>query len=455
MIASSDISIVVPTLNEADNVLPLLARIDASLSAARITYEVIFIDDHSTDNTVATIKSVIGRYPIVLQSKQGKRGKANSLQQGFGLAQYNIIGMIDADLQYPPEAIAPMLQLLQGHNSDIVITNRVSQETSKLRKLTSAVFNLVFVKWLFGFDYDTQSGLKLFRKSVLSTINLTPRKWSFDLEFIVRALEENYKILQYDIPFVERHSGSTKLNVVSSTYEFITQSLKLRLNSSGKRLRQAYQSNVLFMQQAVGTLLVVIAIGGITSLTTSSVHAVALGLSSYATSAGVTKQITNRLQDITTNQSQKDTDTAATIQTPVTSVTLPDTALTPTAPVIAPTPVTPAAPAPTVTTTATPQAQSSTNNSSLATTASQATPLSVGATTTNGKVLGAASSKIVYPALAVTKNGKPIYASQSAASSGAYTVVKLIISVGIGTLIASYVINKRQMTAGRGEKQPV
>jgi dolichol-phosphate mannosyltransferase len=273
------VSIVVPTLNEEGNIMPLLARIDSSLKAAGIVYEVIFIDDHSTDNTYRIIRLAARDYPIRYEQKRGNRGKANSLQQGFPLAFYDVICMIDADLQYPPEAIVDMLQLLHDNNSDIVITSRNEHMVSFVRKLSTRIFNYLFVKLLFGFDYDTQSGLKLFRKEILKTINLTPGKWSFDLEFIVRSLEDNYRILSYEIPFAERHSGEAKINLISATYDLITQSIKLRATSSGKILRKAYRTNVLFMQQSVDVVLVLLISAVLASAAAHAPHTAALAVS--------------------------------------------------------------------------------------------------------------------------------------------------------------------------------
>ncbi len=83
---------------------------------------------------------------------------------GFDIAKHDIICMIDADLQYPPEAILPMYHLLTTNDVDVVLAEREDHETSALRRLSSRVFNFAFTRLLFGFDYDSQSGLKLFKK---------------------------------------------------------------------------------------------------------------------------------------------------------------------------------------------------------------------------------------------------------------------------------------------------
>lgn len=235
------ISIVIPTLNEADNLDPLFKRINESLTSAEIPYEIIVIDDHSTDSTAQIAKSAPAEYNVQFHTKEGTPGKAHSLMEGFAIAQYELVCMIDGDLQYPPEAIKLMYHKLQYCEADIVLTERIDNKTSPLRRLMSYTFNTVFTRMLFGINYDTQSGLKLFRKSILKTINIDPSPWTFDLEFIVRALEHNYVIVSQQISFSERNAGTPKLHVLSATKEIATGSLKLWRNSSSKRIKLSYQ----------------------------------------------------------------------------------------------------------------------------------------------------------------------------------------------------------------------
>ncbi len=250
------VSIVVPTLNESENVPILVERIAKSFRRSGVRYEVIFIDDHSTDGTIEVVQSLSKKYPIRSYKKVGSRGKAYSLLQGFALAQYDVICMIDADLQYPPEAILPMYRCMVSSGTDIVLTERQDDATtSKLRQISSKVFNLAFTRLLFGFNYDSQSGLKLFRKEVYEKTSLNPTPWSFDLEFIVRALENNYKIISYKIPFSKRHSGHAKVRLLRVTYELTVASIKLRLHSSRRKIKQAYRMNLKISEEILGVLL--------------------------------------------------------------------------------------------------------------------------------------------------------------------------------------------------------
>ncbi len=274
------ISVIVPTLNEADNIAMLIERIAAGFAISRTTYEILFVDDNSIDGTRDVINSFAEKYPVRVMLKKGPRGKAHSLLEGFDAAQYDILCMIDADLQYPPEAIVPMHQLMISSDTDIVLTNRQENGTSALRKVTSAGFNFVFTKMMFGFDYDSQSGLKLFKREVINNISLDPTPWSFDMEFIVRSLEKNYKIVSYDITFAQRYAGEAKIQVGKVAYELAKASVKLRLNSSPSKVKSAYKtSNRIAKKTIMASLAFLTLLGVSITATTPSVSALELNTS--------------------------------------------------------------------------------------------------------------------------------------------------------------------------------
>lgn len=242
--SNRDLTIVVPTLNEVGNVAPLTKRIDSSMREAGIPYSILFIDDHSSDGTVDEINSLSRFFPVSYQMKKGERGKAQSIIQGFDSVRSRFICMIDADLQYPPEDISKMVDKLIDNDADVALSQRHDSDAGIIRNLMSNVFNFVFVRSLFGINYDTQSGLKVFKNSTYSGMELRPSQWSFDLEFIVAALQKRSKILTHDIKFGERNSGEAKVDVIKSSFELAKSSVLLRMRVSGKRVREAYNLNI-------------------------------------------------------------------------------------------------------------------------------------------------------------------------------------------------------------------
>jgi hypothetical protein len=152
--------------------------------------------------------------------------------------------MIDADLQYPPEAIAPMVHIVSTTMAQVVISRRARNNTGFVRKLSTKVYNLVFARVLLGLEYDTQAGLKVFRRNVIEKISIDPSPWSFDMEFIVRSLQQGYTLYSYDIEFMSRQSGKGKISLIPATIELVRAALKIRATVPRKEIRAAYKKNL-------------------------------------------------------------------------------------------------------------------------------------------------------------------------------------------------------------------
>jgi glycosyltransferase XagB len=226
-----DISIIIPVFNERGNLRPLVERIKKALVEAKLTYELIFVDDRSTDDTINVLKTLSLTHPIkILRKKENlPRGKAQSLLAGFKFASSEIVAMIDGDLQYPPEAIPEMVnKIVDG--SDVVVANRYSKNTSFVRKLASSFFRIIFGNLLHGFNIDIQSGLKVFRKEIIERLDIHPSSWMFDLEFLIDSRDAGYKIDSVPIQFAKRVSGEEKISLFRASLEMAWYSLKLKLS---------------------------------------------------------------------------------------------------------------------------------------------------------------------------------------------------------------------------------
>ncbi len=230
------LNIVIPILNEAKNLPELVKRIAQSMKGMKTDYEIIFVDDFSTDNSKRIINSLSKRYPIVYMLKSGKRGKGYSILQGAQKSRVKYIAMLDGDLQYAPEYIPQMLEKAEKEDLGIVIGNRVTHNEGAVRSFVSKVGHLIYGKLLLGLDMDTQSGLKLFKRSLadhLSEKDVKP--WAFDLPLLHTALETGEEIGSVDIDFLNRKNGKSKINFFKTAWQIVTTALKLRFNA-----RKAY-----------------------------------------------------------------------------------------------------------------------------------------------------------------------------------------------------------------------
>lgn len=224
------VSIIVPARNEKQTLPILIERIHATLSVAHISYEIIYVDDRSTDGSLAIMECLTKQYPIRIHQKRGKVGKAYSILEGAKLARSEWIVMIDADLQYGPEAIPAMVEKVVNH--DVVVANRKTYKGSLLRRILSRTNALVFGKLLFGLDTDIQSGLKLFRKDILIHIDPTTVKpWAFDLPLLSTARDLGYSTGSVDITFEVRSNGASKINLMTTAWQIASGAIATWFNT--------------------------------------------------------------------------------------------------------------------------------------------------------------------------------------------------------------------------------
>jgi dolichol-phosphate mannosyltransferase len=207
-------SILIPTYNEHDNIAPLLERIAAAIPGR--DYEVVFIDDDSRDGTPELINSLSSKYPARVIVRKDKKGLASAVVDGFGLVQSNIVVVMDADLQHPPQIIPELVKAIRD-GADVAVASRYvpgggTEGWSKTRKLISsgaiALAHLLLpqsrkVK-------DPMSGFFAFKKSVISGVALQPIGYKILLELLVVGKAD--RVSEVPFQFQLRERGSSKLD---------------------------------------------------------------------------------------------------------------------------------------------------------------------------------------------------------------------------------------------------
>ena len=224
------ISVIIPTLNESANIAQILLLLNQTLTQAAIPYEVIVVDDHSTDDTVLIAERTAQEQilPVRVLMKRGHVGKSFSLMEGFDAAQFDVLAMIDGDLQYPPETLPTMIQQLA--RADIVVADRRTSygNANRLRGGLSYIFASV-ITLLFSINTDMQSGLKVFRRTIYDGLETHAGKWSFDLYLVTHAIFNGYKLANVSIEFQERHGGSSKVEPFAVGMELMKAALQLKI----------------------------------------------------------------------------------------------------------------------------------------------------------------------------------------------------------------------------------
>lgn len=160
------LSVVVPVRNEAENVLPLVGEIDQALKG-RLAYEMVFVDDGSTDATLDRLFEAKARFPAlrVLRHKTGA-GQSAAIASGVAAARHPWIATLDGDGQNDPADIPALLQALADQPVDarplMIAGHRAKRQDNWLRRMSSKVANGVRAWMLQDDTPDTGCGLKLF-----------------------------------------------------------------------------------------------------------------------------------------------------------------------------------------------------------------------------------------------------------------------------------------------------
>jgi len=120
-LSDSTVSIVIPTYNEKDNVTALVERLGKALAGRK--YEIVFVDDNSKDGTAEAARAMAAKYPVRVIVRTTERGLASAVVHGFHNTTGDIIGVIDADLQHPPEVVADLVKAIEN-GADLAIGSR-------------------------------------------------------------------------------------------------------------------------------------------------------------------------------------------------------------------------------------------------------------------------------------------------------------------------------------------
>ncbi len=169
-----DFSIVVPVFNEEESLRELVSTIKKAFSNIKKTYEVVFVDDGSTDRTLEILKILEREHKEVrVYSFRKNLGKSAALMLGFKEAVGKFIVTLDADLQDDPANIMPLYQKLTKNNYDIVTGWRKHRKDSAFKTISSRFFNSVVVPAFFGIRlHDLNSGLKIYRPEVAKELKI-------------------------------------------------------------------------------------------------------------------------------------------------------------------------------------------------------------------------------------------------------------------------------------------
>lgn len=205
-----DISIVIPTYNEEDNVLPLYKEIKAAMDGLKKEYEIIYVDDGSTDRTFSNLEKLNSKDRKVRIIKFRKNfGQTAAMDAGFKAAKGKIIIAMDADLQNDPADIPALLKKMdEGY--DVVSGWRYKRNDSISKKFISLIANALR-KMLTGEKiHDSGCSLKVYKKECFDNLNLYGEMHRFIPALL---MWKGFKVGEVKVNHRPRKHGKTKYTI--------------------------------------------------------------------------------------------------------------------------------------------------------------------------------------------------------------------------------------------------
>jgi dolichol-phosphate mannosyltransferase len=202
------LSLVIPCYNEQENVKVLLERVSSALAPLGKPFEVILVDDGSTDSTPQLLKEGMGQYPWLRVLRMAKNGgQSAAFEAGFAMAKGELIATIDADLQNDPEEIPRLVPLLDEQKVDMITGWRKDRQDTAFRKWQSRQANRIR-NWITQETVnDSASSLKVYRAHAVKGMKLFRGAHRY---FPTLVKMRGYTVYETPVKHSARYAGTAK-----------------------------------------------------------------------------------------------------------------------------------------------------------------------------------------------------------------------------------------------------
>jgi dolichol-phosphate mannosyltransferase len=224
--AQPDLSVVFPVYNEEENLPILLREIAAALEGKGWTYEIVAVDDGSSDRSLEVLHASRANHPTLrVLALEKNSGQTAALDAAWRAAHGRMVVSLDADLQNDPADIPQMVRKLEETKSDMVIGVRVNRQDTWSRKLQSRIGNGVR-NWITGDRItDTGCSLKLVKREAIDRVRLFTGMHRF-LPTLVRYA--GYKVVEMPVNHRARQFGVSKYGAMNRAFRGLADCFAVR-----------------------------------------------------------------------------------------------------------------------------------------------------------------------------------------------------------------------------------
>jgi dolichol-phosphate mannosyltransferase len=209
------LSLIVPTYNESENIAELVNRIEKSLEY--VNFEIVIVDDSSPDGTDKIAETLNSKYGNVRVSRRsGKLGLGSAILHGFDQANANVLAVMDADMQHPPDILPNMYSKILAGNDLVIASRYIRGGGIKNWKVGRIIYSRVAIMLAHIFlpnsrhVEDVMSGCFMIRRNILKDTNLDPIGFKILLEILVRC--KINRVIEVPYTFTDRRNGKSNLN---------------------------------------------------------------------------------------------------------------------------------------------------------------------------------------------------------------------------------------------------
>lgn len=222
------LSVIIPVYNEEGSIEEIVRRVQAVNRA----FEIIIVDDGSTDGTREVLRRLDGRDSVRVLFHERNQGKGAAVRTGIQAARGDVLLIQDADLEYDPREYPLLLRPIEEGIADVVYGSRFLGGPRRVvmfwhmvaNKLLTTMTNVLYNTIL----SDMETGYKVFRREVVENMPLRAKRFDFEPEFTAKVLKRNYRIFEVPISFNPRDYSQGKKIKLRDAFEAVWTLLKYR-----------------------------------------------------------------------------------------------------------------------------------------------------------------------------------------------------------------------------------